>query len=74
MTTTTGLKGQPVDAIIERFYGDISRWPLESKEGTYSQSEIRAICTHISCTGNCLWHAQSIVMQWPCACANCMRP
>jgi len=68
----TGMKGAPVEAIIERFFGDLKQWPLEPDGHNFTQAQIRDIADHIHATGDCLWHAQSIVMQWPaCHCAAC---
>jgi hypothetical protein len=69
----TGLQGQPLDAIVTRFFGNLKRWPKEPDGlGTWTQPEILAIAKHISETGNCLWHAQTIVKGWKiCHCAVC---
>lgn len=61
-----------VKDIIEKFFGDLSRWPVEPDGRNFTQSQIQAVCQHIFETGDCLWHAQYIVMKWEiCHCADC---
>jgi hypothetical protein len=70
----TGLKGASLAALIERFYGELKRWPMEPDGHNPTQAQIVAICQHISDTGDCLWHAKFIVGKEPCChCSNC-RP
>jgi len=71
----TGLQNNPVGQIIERFWGDLKRWPAEPDGRNFTQSQITAVAEHISKTGDCLWHAESILMGWPvCHCADCNGP
>lgn len=62
------------DQAVTRFFGSLDHWPLESDGINFTQDQIRAIAEHIALTGDCLWHAQSIVLGWKaCHCANCVR-
>lgn len=76
MANETGLQGRPVADLIQQFFGAIEQWPVEPKTGvSFTQSQVRSICEHMSGTGDCLWHAQTIVMKWPvCHCAKCSPP
>lgn len=69
----TGLKGKPVNEIIEYFFGDLNRWPIvQEHPGQYTQKQITVICQRIHDTGNCLWHATCEMMVWTnCHCAKC---
>jgi|HubBroStandDraft_6_1064221.scaffolds.fasta_scaffold1807024_2 hypothetical protein len=69
---STGLKGRSTESIIEQFWGDISRWPIEP-DGVngYTQPLIRQVAERMSQTGDCLWHATSVVTNMECHCANC---
>jgi hypothetical protein len=67
----TGLKGLTIAVIIEKFFRDINRFPVEPDGLNWTQSQIRAVAEHISATGDCLWHAQSIVSNTQCYCARC---
>ena len=67
--------GKSVDAIIQQFYGDLKQWPPTREPGgrNWGQDEIVRIAQHIARTGDCLWHAQTVVMGWTiCHCAQCM--
>lgn len=67
-----GLKGLRVADIITRFYGELSRWPTEPDGRNPTQAEIVKLAEHISLTGDCLWHAQTVVFGWKaCHCARC---
>lgn len=70
---TTGLKGEPTEKIIERFWGDLKRWPIEPDGINISQAQILEIATHIHTTGDCLWHATAVLQNRlaTCHCANC---
>lgn len=71
-TMGTGLKGRSVESLIEKFFGQLNRWPVEPDGHNHTQEQIKCICEHMSATGDCLWHAQTIVMGWPvCHCARC---
>jgi hypothetical protein len=68
-------KGIPVPELIARFFAELHRWPVEPDGINFTQAQIRAICEHIHTTGDCLWHAQFVVMNWKaCYCANCRPP
>ena len=68
-------KGLPVPELIQRFFGEIDRYPVEPDGMNLTQTQIRAVCEHIHATGDCLWHAQFVVMKWErCQCAQCMPP
>lgn len=71
---STGLKMRSVENIIELFYGDLKRWPIEPDGINFTQSQIWAIAEHISKTGDCLWHATATVCGFldRCHCAKCM--
>ena len=59
---------------IVKFFGDIKRWPVEPDGHNFTQSQIEAIGEHIAKTGDCLWHAETVVMGWlVCHCAKCMK-
>lgn len=74
-TKGTGLKGQPVPELIERFFGDLKRWPVVADSRNMTQANVQAICQRMSDTGDCLWHAEFVVMGWDkCHCAVCMPP
>lgn len=74
-THGTGLKGSGVPQIISRFFGDPSQWPVESNLKKFTQAKILAIAEHIDRTGDCLWHAEFVVMGWDtCHCAKCSPP
>lgn len=63
----------PVSDNISRFYGSLDRWPVEPDGINFTQSQVLAVCEHIAITGDCLWHAQHVVL-WhnkPCNCAGC---
>ena len=61
--------------IIARFWGDLKQWPIEPDGHNFTQAQIKATAAHIAKTGDCLWHAQTVVMNWPvCHCAKCMGP
>lgn len=64
-----------LDQVIGFFWGDFDRWPMTSEDGrTWTQPEILAVARHILKTGDCLWHAQSVVMVLTeCPCAKCVR-
>ncbi len=71
----TGLKGSGVPNIIARFFGTLSQWPVESDLKKFTQAKILAIAEHIDRTGDCLWHAEFVVMgRDTCHCAKCMPP
>lgn len=60
------------DEAVTRFFGDLKRWPKERNQGTWSQPDILLICERIAESGDCLWHAQALVMGWEvCHCARC---
>jgi hypothetical protein len=67
-----GLNANLTEAqVIEKFFGDIRRWPVEPDGHNYLQSQIRKVAAHIARTGDCLWHAQAVVLGWPnCHCAD----
>jgi hypothetical protein len=70
----TGLKGEPVETIIARFFGEIGRWPINGDGHNWTQPQIRAIAKHMSETGDCLWHAMYVTTGiGPCHCANCTK-
>jgi hypothetical protein len=70
--TTNRWEGKTLDQVIEYFYGNLDRWPIEPDGHNWIQSEIKAICQHILETGDCLWHAQSVVKKFTtCACSDC---
>ena len=76
MTTTftpnaTGLMGKPVEFLIAKFFGALENWPFEKDGRNFTQSQIVATCQYISNTGDCLWHAQSVVQGTRCNCAPC---
>jgi hypothetical protein len=65
-------KGQSIESLIKDFFGDIQRWPIEPDGLNFTQDMITRICTRIHQTGDCLWHAEFIVMGWDkCHCAKC---
>ena len=68
------IKGIPVAELITRFFGDVSRYPVEADGVNFTQAQIQAVCEHIHRTGDCLWHAQHIVLGGPCHCASCAPP
>ena len=69
---TPAERWKTLDQVIEFYYGDLDQWPEISDGRNWTKPEIMAICRHILKTGDCLWHAQSVVMVWTnCPCANC---
>ena len=69
-----GLNGMSKDEIIVHFFGDLKRWPVEPDGHNWTQLQIEKIAEHIEKTGDCLWHAMSVVMVWTnCHCADCTR-
>lgn len=69
-----GLKGTSLESIIERHYGALDRWSVEPDGHNPTRAQVIAVCERIQLTGECLWHAQSIVMNWPvCHCFPCSQ-
>jgi len=68
------IKGIPVAELIVRFFGKLEQWPVEPDGINLTQAQIRAVCDHIHQTGDCLWHAQHVVLGGTCHCAQCMPP
>ena len=63
-----------VQSILERFWGDITKWPTEETPEAkgWTQEKIRAVAARIAETGEPLWHAQAIVGGFDhCNCAKC---
>lgn len=65
------IKGIPVAELIQRFFGKLEQWPVQPDGINLTQAQIQAVCDHIHRTGDCLWHAQHVVLGGPCHCAQC---
>lgn len=66
------MKGIPVDELIVRFFGTLAQWPVAPDGHNFTQAQIKAVCEHIHATGDCLWHAQHVVIGGTCHCAQCV--